>query len=554
MAKVKFYKVNNSVLSSLPVIEGQLIFVQDTGKLYIDKDNSTRVQVDGINYTGSDGITITNKNITNSGVRAIETGATNGTISVNTNGTTTEVSVYGLGDLAFLDNISTSNITSGTLSVERGGTGADSFTSGQVLVGNGTSAFGTRAIDTTDGGTASSTSLITSGAVKAGLDTKLNTSLKGANSGLAELDATGKVPSSQLPSYVDDVLEYPSLTDFPSTGETGKIYVATDTNKTYRWSGSAYVVISETLALGETDSTAYRGDRGATAYNHATDSSRLTTATAAGLYKVGATAEGHISGLTAIEKSDITELGVPAQDTTYTFATGSTNGSISVTPAGGSASDISVKGLDAAAYKDVDTTIAAASTSTKLPTSEAVASFVEGKGYTTNIGTITKVQANGTDIASSGIANIPAATTSVYGVTELSSAVDSSSEALAATPKAVKTAYDLASGKIAASDVVITPVQASGATVGTIKVGDGSTITLYAPEPGNVSTELATTNQTYYLTGVKETTASSGSQIYNTRLSNTFTGLKYQTSTSAQGGTLTVDDREVTLGLYYTIA
>ena len=554
MAKVKFYKVNNSVLSSLPVIEGQLIFVQDTGKLYIDKDNSTRVQVDGINYTGSDGITITNKNITNSGVRAIETGATNGTISVNTNGTTTEVSVYGLGDLAFLDNISTSNITSGTLSVERGGTGADSFTSGQVLVGNGTSAFGTRAIDTTDGGTASSTSLITSGAVKAGLDTKLNTSLKGANSGLAELDATGKVPSSQLPSYVDDVLEYPSLTDFPSTGETGKIYVATDTNKTYRWSGSAYVVISETLALGETDSTAYRGDRGATAYNHATDSSRLTTATAAGLYKVGATAEGHISGLTAIEKSDITGLGIPGSDTTYTFATGSTNGSISVTPAGGSASDISVKGLDAAAYKDVDTTIAAASTSTKLPTSEAVASFVEGKGYTTNIGTITKVQANGTDIASSGIANIPAATTSVYGVTELSSAVDSSSEALAATPKAVKTAYDLASGKIAASDVVITPVQASGATVGTIKVGDGSTITLYAPEPGNVSTELATTNQTYYLTGVKETTASSGSQIYNTRLSNTFTGLKYQTSTSAQGGTLTVDDREVTLGLYYTIA
>ena len=554
MAKVKFYKVNNSVLSSLPVIEGQLIFVQDTGKLYIDKDNSTRVQVDGINYTGSDGITITNKNITNSGVRAIETGATNGTISVNTNGTTTEVSVYGLGDLAFLNSISTSDITSGTLSVERGGTGAGSFTSGQVLVGNGTSAIGTRAIDTTDGGTTSSTSLITSGAVKAGLDTKLNTSLKGANSGLAELDATGKVPSSQLPSYVDDVLEYPSLTDFPSTGETGKIYVATDTNKTYRWSGSAYVVISETLALGETDSTAYRGDRGATAYSHATDSSRLTTATAAGLYKVGSTAEGHISGLTAIEKSDITGLGIPAQDTTYTFATGSVNGSISVTPAGGSASDISVKGLDAAAYKDVDTTIAAASTSTKLPTSEAVASFVEGKGYTTNTGTITKVQANGTDIASSGTANIPAATTSAYGVTELSSAVDSSSEALAATPKAVKTAYDLASGKIAASDVVITPVQATGATVGTIKVGNGSTITLYAPEPGNVSTELATANQTYYLTGVKETTASSGSQIYNTRLSNTFTGLKYQTSTSAQGGTLTVDDREVTLGLYYTIA
>ena len=92
--------------------------------------------------------------------------------------------------------------------------------------------------------------------------------LKGANNGVAELDSTGKVPSSQLPSFVDDVLEYDSLSDFPLTGEEGKIYVAKDTNKTYRWSGSAYVEISPSLALGETSSTAYRGDRGKIAYNH----------------------------------------------------------------------------------------------------------------------------------------------------------------------------------------------------------------------------------------------------------------------------------------------
>ncbi len=78
----------------------------------------------------------------------------------------------------------------------------------------------------------------------------------------------GKVPASQLPSYVDDVLEYANLAAFPGTGETGKIYVALDTNKTYRWSGSAYVEISASLALGETSSTAYRGDRGKTAYDH----------------------------------------------------------------------------------------------------------------------------------------------------------------------------------------------------------------------------------------------------------------------------------------------
>lgn len=84
----------------------------------------------------------------------------------------------------------------------------------------------------------------------------------GVASGVAELDASGKVPSSQLPSYVDDVLEYASQSAFPAEGETGKIYVALDTNKTYRWSGTAYVEISESLALGETSSTAYAGDKG----------------------------------------------------------------------------------------------------------------------------------------------------------------------------------------------------------------------------------------------------------------------------------------------------
>ena len=112
------------------------------------------------------------------------------------------------------------------------------------------------------------------------LSNKINTSLKGASNGVAELDSTGKVPSSQLPSYVDDVLEYNSLSNFPTTGETGKIYVAKDTNKTYRWSGTAYVEISPTLALGETSSTAYRGDRGKTAYDHSQSTHARTDATA----------------------------------------------------------------------------------------------------------------------------------------------------------------------------------------------------------------------------------------------------------------------------------
>lgn len=94
------------------------------------------------------------------------------------------------------------------------------------------------------------------------------TSQKGTAGGVAELDVNGLVPSSQLPSYVDDVIERSTFSAFPATGETGKIYVATDNNITYRWSGTAYVEISASLALGETSSTAYRGDRGKTAYDH----------------------------------------------------------------------------------------------------------------------------------------------------------------------------------------------------------------------------------------------------------------------------------------------
>ena len=90
----------------------------------------------------------------------------------------------------------------------------------------------------------------------------------GVAGGVAELDSNGRVPSSQLPSYVDDVVEYASISAFPVTGESGKIYVALDTNLTYRWGGTEYVEISPSLALGETSTTAYRGDRGKAAYDH----------------------------------------------------------------------------------------------------------------------------------------------------------------------------------------------------------------------------------------------------------------------------------------------
>lgn len=87
-------------------------------------------------------------------------------------------------------------------------------------------------------------------------------SQKGRAGGVVPLDNDGLISSMYLPSYVDDVLEYSTFSALPATGESGKIYVTLDTNLTYRWSGTSYVEISKSLALGETADTAYAGNKG----------------------------------------------------------------------------------------------------------------------------------------------------------------------------------------------------------------------------------------------------------------------------------------------------
>lgn len=102
---------------------------------------------------------------------------------------------------------------------------------------------------------------------------------KGSANGYCPLGADSKVPAANLPSYVDDIEEYANQAAFPAVGESGKIYVTADTNITYRWNGASYTEISSSLALGETALTAYRGDRGKTAYTHsqATGNPHATT-------------------------------------------------------------------------------------------------------------------------------------------------------------------------------------------------------------------------------------------------------------------------------------
>lgn len=214
---------------------------------------------------------------------------------------------------------------------------------------------------------------------------------KGAANGLAELDSSGKVPSAQLPSYVDDVLEYSAKSSFPSTGEAGKIYVDTSTNLTYRWSGSAYVEISPSLAIGTTSSTAFRGDYGNIAYTHATAKG---SAFSSGLYKITTNDQGHVTAATAVAKSDITRLGIPAQDTTYSAATTSEAGLMSasdkskldeITPSADSVSfsagatsgnkvgTITINGTATDMYSPIQTSVSGnAGTATKLATARTI--------------------------------------------------------------------------------------------------------------------------------------------------------------------------------------
>lgn len=195
--------------------------------------------------------------------------------------------------------------------------------------------------------------------------------------GMSASKLTGTIPQANLPSYVDDVLEYNGKSTFPKSGESGKIYVDTSTNKTYRWSGSGYTEISASLALGTTSSTAFRGDYGNTAYQHATAKG---SAFASGLYKITTNAQGHVTAATAVTKSDITALGIPGQDTNTTYGVASS----------------SANGLMSAADKAKLDGIASGANKYTLPTasSSTLGGVKTGANITNSSGTISLTKAN----------------------------------------------------------------------------------------------------------------------------------------------------------------
>lgn len=136
MAQVSFYKINNSQLSSLAIKEGQIIFVQDTGKLYIDKDSSNRISVGGSSYSAGEGINISGTTISSKNSNIIN-GSTSG--SLRTVNSAAESSSYTIGKNAFAEG-------GGTMASGKGSHAEGSATkaSGEDshAEGNGTKASG----------------------------------------------------------------------------------------------------------------------------------------------------------------------------------------------------------------------------------------------------------------------------------------------------------------------------------------------------------------------------------------------------------------------------
>ena len=354
MAKVRFVKDTEAKINDAPVADGTIYVSSDTGNMYVDNSDE-RSQI-GIGYT----LSKSGSTITLTG----EDGSTSSVVDGDTtysDATTATSGLMSASDKTKLDNLdSTISAAIGEEASARekqdqlleqaieDKLGADDIIAGSNVQVSHDEESGHVTLSATDTKYTAGTGLglisngfyILNGGV--GLNQLANDSVSedklidGAvdtakiaenavtDDKIASVSAnkiTGTIPTSILPSYVDDVVEYNGTSAFPPTGESGKIYVDTSTNKTYRWGGSEYVEISPSLALGTTASTAFRGDYGNTAYQHALASG---SAFANGLYKITTNNQGHVTAATAVSKEDITSLGIPGQNTTYSAMQGAT--------------------------------------------------------------------------------------------------------------------------------------------------------------------------------------------------------------------------------------
>lgn len=416
MALFKPYKILSNKLSSLPVQEGQLIITTDTGDIYVDLSNNERKQLAVTDLSDYVPLSVLTSSIAaEAQEREKQDGlledmiegkldsadlveGSNITISADGSGhVTIAASVPDVSDFiteteadaAYAAKGHTHSVATDSANgfmsaadkekLDTVQEGANKTVVDSSLSSTSTNPVQNKVINSALAGKANSShshsaANITSGVLDAArIPTITNSKIES----VAATKLTGTIPQANLPSYVDDVLEYENLASFPDTGESGKIYVAQDTNKTYRWSGTTYVEISPSLALGTTSSTAFRGDYGNTAYQHATAKG---SAFSSGLYKITTNSQGHVTAATSVTKSDITALGIPGQDTNTTYGVASS----------------SANGLMSAADKAKLDGVASGANKYTLPTatSSTLGGVKTGSNITNSSGTISITKAN----------------------------------------------------------------------------------------------------------------------------------------------------------------
>lgn len=269
----------------------------------------------------------------------------------------------------------------------------------------------------------------------------------GVAGGVAELDSNGKVPSSQLPSFVDDVVEgyYDSNTDrfyeestfttvIPPIG--GKSWVDVLTNKSYRWTGSVYVRVDEGVQLGETSSTAYRGDRGKIAYDHSqSDHSGIAPAFTEASTRANIASGETFATLLGKIKKFFSDLKAVA----FTGAYSDLSGTPTIPTVNNATLTIQKNGTTVETF----TANASSNKTANITVPTKVSELTNDSGYTTNTGTVTSVKVGSTSYSpSSGVVSLPAYPTSlpasdVYSWAKASSKPSYTASEVSAVPRII---------------------------------------------------------------------------------------------------------------------
>lgn len=276
IARVKFIRDKEPNIKALTaknkVLDGALYVATDTGTLWMGISSSSLIQIkDNINTNTTYTLTKSGSTITLNG----SDGSTFNVTDSNTvygNATASAAGLMSAADKTKLDGIAagSNHITVDSTLSANSTNPVQNKVIKSALDGKSNTGHTHVKADITDFPTSMPASDVYSWAKQS---SKPSYTISEVSGNLPASRINGTIAAANLPSYVDDVLEYTSFSKFPTAGESGKIYTALDTNKIYRWSGSAYVVISETVALGTTHSSAGYGDESRAAYNHSTKTS-----------------------------------------------------------------------------------------------------------------------------------------------------------------------------------------------------------------------------------------------------------------------------------------